>query len=128
MALMNRMFSSRGALALVGAFFILSPVMAQDGKALFAQRCQGCHTRVAGQAAGIGPNLAGVVGRKAATTNYDYSAALKASGLKWDKKTLDEFLAGPGALVPGTKMPVSVTDAEQRAAIVAFLQTLGSAK
>jgi cytochrome c len=97
---------------------------AADGGMLFKQRCQMCHVSVAGQPTGIGPNLAGVVGRKAASTGYGYSPALKASGLKWDKATLDKFLSGPGAMVPGTKMPISVSDPAQRAAIIAYLATL----
>jgi cytochrome c len=111
----------------IGAMFGTAPAMAQapDGGTLFKQRCQMCHVSTAGQPAGIGPNLAGVVGRKAASTAYNYSDALKASGLKWDKATLDKFLSGPGVLVPGTKMPVSVSDPAQRAAIVAYLATLG---
>jgi len=102
------------------------PVQAQapDGAGMFRQRCSSCHASEADKPAGIGPDLFGVVGRKAASTGYAYSPALKASGLTWDKATLDRFLSGPGALVPGTKMPVSVSDPAQRAAIIAYLASL----
>jgi cytochrome c len=104
-----------------------SPALAQTaaaGAAVYQQRCQTCHTAPAGQAHGIGPNLAGVVGRKAGSTAFPYSDALKASGLVWDKATLDRFLAGPGKLAPGTRMIVSVPDPKQRADLVAYLASL----
>ncbi|WP_342454646.1 c-type cytochrome [Sphingomonas sp. H160509] len=45
---------------------------------------------------GIGPNLYGVVGRAAAATpGFNYSAAMKASKLRWDEQTLNEYLAAP---------------------------------
>lgn len=100
------------------------PAAAQDGAALFKQRCTMCHTVTPGAKPGMGPNLAGVVGRPAAATEFLYSPALKSAKLKWDKATLDKFLAGPSKLVPGTRMVISVADAQQRAALIAYLSTL----
>jgi cytochrome c len=99
------------------------PAMAQDadGGALFKQRCQMCHTVDAGKPAGLAPNLAGVVGRKAASTAFNYSPALKASGLTWSKATLDSFLTAPMKLVPGTRMVIAIPDPQQRAAVIAYL-------
>lgn len=95
---------------------------ASAGGTLFRQRCQTCHSVKPGQAAsGLGPNLAGVVGRKAAGTGFTYSTALKNSGLVWDQATLDSFLTAPMKKVPGTRMVVSVPDARQRADLRAFL-------
>lgn len=108
------------ACLLFGTAALAQPI---DGGALFKQRCQGCHAIARDQPADIGPNLAGVVGRAAAGTGYAYSPALKASGLRWDAATLDRYLAGPARLVPGTKMPVAVSDPAQRAAIIAYLAT-----
>ena len=97
-----------------------------SGEAAFAQ-CLGCHAAEAGAASGAGPNLYGVVGRKAAALkDFEYSDALAASGITWDAAKLDRFLADPDALVPGTYMAAgAVPDPEQRAAIVAHLETLG---
>ena len=39
------------------------------------------------------------------TYGYAYSPALKASGLTWDRQTLDAWLTSPQKKVPGTKMP-----------------------
>jgi cytochrome c len=71
--------------------------------AAFAQ-CRSCHTVEPGRN-GIGPTLHGIVGKPAASVpGYAYSKALKASGLTWDEKTLDAWLASPAKLVPGNKM------------------------
>ncbi len=106
----------------------IAPAAAQaqqaDGGVIFRQRCQMCHVTTSGQRAGLGPNLAGVGGRKAASTDFLYSPALRASGLKWDKATLDKFLTAPAKLVPGTRMAISVTNPSDRAALVAYLMTL----
>lgn len=83
-----------------------------------------CHVSTSGQKAGLGSNLAGLVGRKAASTDFLYSSALKASGLKWDKATLDKFLAAPNKMVPGTRMAISVTNPAERAALVNYLASL----
>ena len=92
-----------------------------DGAALFRMRCASCHAVVPGARAVIGPNLAGVTGRKAAATTFNYSPALKASNLTWNRANLDRFLAGPTRMVPGTRMVIAVTDAQQRAAILDHL-------
>lgn len=94
---------------------------APAGEALFRQRCQVCHAVDAGKPSSVGPNLAGVVGRKAASTPFAYSAALKKSGVVWNRASLDRFLAGPAKMVPGTRMAVSVTDKAQRAALIEYL-------
>ena len=93
-----------------------------NGETVFRQRCQACHTATAGQPSRIGPNLAGVVGRKAASAPaFNYSAALKASGLTWTRANLDRFLQGPMRMVPGTRMAVALTDNTQRAALLNYL-------
>lgn len=71
----------------------------------------------------MGPNLNGLFGRKAgAVAGFNYSPALKASGIVWDAKTLDQFLAAPTAKVPGTRMVMKVSDPARRAALIAFLK------
>ncbi len=64
-----------------------------------------------------------VFGRAAGSVaNYNYSAALKASNIVWNETTLDQWLADPQALVPGTKMMFSVDNAQDRADVIAFLK------
>lgn len=92
-----------------------------DGALAFKQRCQACHSATAAKTTPLGPNLAGVVGRKAAATTFAYSPALKASKLTWTKASLDKYLAAPTKMVPGTRMVMAVPDAAQRAALIDFL-------
>ncbi len=79
---------------------------AQKGRRTF-QQCASCHV-VDSDSNGFGPNLKGVVGRRAASVaGYAYSPALReagAAGLVWDEAALGEFLASPSKKIPGTKM------------------------
>ncbi len=113
-----------GASATVALFATATPTTAQTPAAAPAafNACKACHTVNKGGRNGIGPNLNGVVGRPAASVaGFNYSPALKASKLRWDAKTLDEYLAGPTKKVPGTRMPIATPDAAKRAAIIAYL-------
>jgi cytochrome c len=98
----------------------------ENGKATFAAMCGVCHSVQETGGPNEGPNLLGVVGRKAASQPEftKYSAALKASRLTWNKKTLDKFLVNPMAKVPGTLMPMLIPDDKTRADVVAYLATL----
>ncbi|VUD64447.1 Cytochrome c2 iso-2 [Thalassocella blandensis] len=94
-----------------------------EGERLFKQRCAMCHSLEQGKHL-AGPSLAGVMNQSSA--RYDkarYSEALKQSGLVWDEKTLDAFLADPSKLVPGTRMMVRITQPQQRSAIIQYLAT-----
>ena len=96
---------------------------AAHGKTVFA-RCSACHSLDAGKNL-MGPSLKGIAGQKAgAVAGYQYSKAMAASGLTWDDATLDKFLAGPAATVPGTKMLVNVANAQDRADVIAYLKTI----
>ena len=92
-----------------------------NGEALFRQKCQLCHSVVAEKPAGVGPNLRGVVGRKAATGTFKYSAAMQQSKITWTPADLDRYLTAPTKVVPGTRMVIAVTDAAQRTAIIKYL-------
>ena len=118
-----------GAAAALGlAGFTASAAMAADaanGEALFKQKCQVCHSLVAGKQ-GIGPSLAGVIGRTAGTLDGfpRYSKALTGSGIVWDAAALDTWLADTKAAVPGSQMPFGpIRDAATRADIIAFLES-----
>ncbi|MDB5448865.1 MAG: cytochrome c, class [Phenylobacterium sp.] len=96
------------------------------GKALFAQ-CAGCHSVVAGQNL-LGPSLAGVVGRGAASVaGFHYSPAMQASHLVWTRENLDRYLASPATVVSGTSMAFpGVPNARDRADLIAYLGTTGA--
>ena len=104
------------------------PAQAQDaaaGKRAFL-KCAACHSIAKGAANKIGPNLFGVVGRKAGTApGFRYSTAMKLKGaaIKWDAPTLDKWLARPSAVIPGTSMAFGgVPNAAERASIIAYLK------
>lgn len=97
-----------------------APGDAVAGKGAYAA-CQACHDLDANKA---GPKHRGLVGRKAATAaGFKYSVALRDSGLTWTAQNLDAWLQDPGTMVPGTKMYFLVSDAKQRADIIAYLAT-----
>ncbi len=105
-----------------------SPSMAADavnGKALFA-RCAACHVVAKGGGNGLGPNLFGVVGRKAASLpSFAYSPALKSSGITWTNDKLTAWITSPAKLVPGTRMAFGgISNPAQVADVVAYLNTL----
>jgi cytochrome c len=99
--------AGRIALALLALTALPPPAAAANvaaGQALFA-RCAICHTVAAGAGAKVGPDLRGIFGRKAATSdNFDYSAAMKQSGIVWTDKTLAEYLKNPRQFIPGNRM------------------------
>lgn len=98
-----------------------------NGQTIFEQRCMICHAVTTAPSGPVaGPHMVGIVGRKAAAVEDFtlYSSALKDSGLTWDVKTLDEFLAMPTSKVPGTTMPMTIADAKERADVIAYLATL----
>lgn len=96
-----------------------------DRPASFAM-CQTCHSTKKGDPHRVGPNLHGVVGAKAGTrSGYNYSDAMKESGLVWTRDRLDAFIAAPRAVVPGTKMVIAgPKDAGKRQEIIDYLASL----
>jgi cytochrome c len=98
----------------------------ENGKTTFNAMCVVCHAVQTAGGATQGPNLLGVLGRKAGTDPEFtmYSPALKGSKITWSKKTLDKFLLNPGVKVPGTAMPMLIADNKTRADVVAYLATL----
>lgn len=86
--------------------------------------CRSCHSVEPGKN-GIGPSLHGVFGRQAGSVDgFNYSPALKQSGITWDRTSLDTWLAGPVKMVPGTRMVLAQRDEAQRKAVVDYLEAL----
>ncbi len=101
---------------------------AQDvkrGEKVFAD-CRACHTIDPG-ANNIGPSLAGIIGRKAATVDgFRYSPAMKRSGIIWDKDTLAAFIADPQKAVPANRMPYAgMPEPKDVADLIAYLTQAG---
>lgn len=97
----------------------------RTGAFVFKQRCSVCHSLNAGGKTDYGPYLEGLLGRKAAATDWpEYTKALKDSDVVWDAETLDKLLTEPQELVPGVKMDVIIRFRRSRQALVAYLKTL----
>ena len=98
---------------------------AVKGKDVF-KRCVICHTAAKNGGNGLGPNLFGIVGRKAASVSgFSYSGAMQKSGIVWTEANLTRWVAGPNRMVAGTKMAFpGITSKTQQADLVAYLKSL----
>jgi cytochrome c len=116
--------------ALVGLY---GPALAEGdatkGKAAFA-KCGICHQVGPGAKTLVGPELNGIVGRKAASVaDYPYSAGMKklgADGWVWTEGDIGKWITDPKALIPDSPMALAfagVPDAGERADIIAYLKT-----
>lgn len=101
-----------------------APADPAKGRLAF-QACAACHSDKAGVTR-LGPSLAGLFGKPAAQTKgFRYSPALAKAKLRWDRKTLDAFIANPKAVAPGNRMSYAgVSDPAKRAAIIDYIQGL----
>ena len=94
-----------------------------------ARVCASCHDFTDGGPNRIGPNLWGVVGRDVASHGgFSYSPAMTAQQGNWTYQFLFDYLASPARILPGTKMTFAgLRRPEDRAAVIKYLATLGSA-
>lgn len=106
------------------------------GLKLAEKECGKCHSlRPEAPSLQAGPNIAGVFGGKAARRAdfLRYSEAMRlaaAQGLTWDEKTLDAYIADPGALLQSVSgrakakhgMFYKLGDKDKRKRIVAYLK------
>ena len=96
---------------------------AADGEKVF-KKCKACHKF---GKKGVGPDLAGIVGRKAGATEFKYSKAMKAKaeeGLVWTEENLDAFIKKPKKFIKKTKMAFNGIKKEgQRNALIKYLKT-----
>jgi cytochrome c len=88
------------------------------------RKCMACHQVGPSARNGIGPVLNGTVGRRAGThPGYNYSAAMRNSGLVWNEQALQRYLRAPRDVVPGTRMAfVGLSDDQELAHVIAYLK------
>ena len=95
---------------------------AARGEEIYNSRCIACHSPDANR---VGPKHRGLVGRTAGTVpDFNYSKAVKSSGVVWSDETLDMWLTNPQAFIPGQRMNFKVADPADRADLIAYLTTL----
>ncbi len=110
------------ALALALTHANPAPGTPAQGRLIFESRCVACHSLDANR---VGPALGTVFGRVAGKApDFTYSQALGAATHRWSAQKLQAWLANPEAVVPGQAMGYSVPDAQDRLAVVAYLQSL----
>ena len=98
---------------------------AEAGGKLFTKTCGGCHSIGEGARGGFGPQLNGILGRPAGTTpDYQYSDAMKNSGVVWTRDKLTAYIEDPKSVVSGTRMIFwGISDQEKIENILAYLDT-----
>ena len=99
---------------------------AAAGEKTFMQ-CASCHVVEPGVNR-VGPSLAGIVGRAAGSIDgYNYTEANANSGITWTPEKMFQYLEDPRRVIPGTKMAFAgLKDGQDRANVIAYLQTTGS--
>jgi cytochrome c len=119
---------SKSAIVALVTFASLSSALAEPGDASRGQQdfraCAPCHALEPDRNM-TGPSLANLWGRKAGSLpSFDrYSDPLKSSGIIWDDRALDGWLADPERMVPDNEMPFEgIKDGRVRADLLAFLK------
>lgn len=100
--------TQRAVASLVLLLLSAMPAFAGDpaaGEQVFKRNCTICHAVGPGAANKTGPQLNGIIGRKAGSAPvYNYSGANKSSGIAWNEAIFTKYIANPKGVVPGTKM------------------------
>ena len=100
---------------------------AEAGKKVFT-KCAPCHAIGPGAKNKVGPELNGLVGRKAGSVEgFNYSPAMKNSGITWDDAQFHEYIADPKKKIPGNKMLFpGVKDETERDDLAAYIESFNA--
>ena len=101
---------------------LFASTSAADGAKVF-NKCLACHSIGKGGPNKIGPNIFGVLNRKAGSVSgYKYSKAMVAFGKSWSVEEMDGFLTKPRDWVKNTKMSfIGLKNAKDRAAVILYM-------
>ncbi|MBP3933008.1 MAG: cytochrome c family protein [Pseudomonas sp.] len=99
---------------------------AEAGGKLFTKTCGGCHSIGENARNGFGPQLNGVIGRLAGTSEgYQYSDAMKNSGVVWTRENLAAYIEAPKKVVSGTRMIFwGISDQEKIDNLLAYIESV----
>ena len=76
---------------------------AEAGKSVF-NKCRACHDIGESAKNKVGPHLNNIFGRKAGSVEgFNYSDAMKNSGIVWDEASIDAYVADPKGKIPATR-------------------------
>lgn len=97
----------------------------EAGQTLYDIQCRRCHADDASDPS-YGPELVGIVGRAAGSEEgYEYSDALKNSGIVWTRGALRAWMEDNDGFMPGTKMRhVGIEDPTVQDFILSYLESL----
>ncbi len=105
MGLQTRFVAAVAVLLCAGAGTVQAADAAK-GEAAFVRQCAICHTIDKGGENRLGPNLFGIIGRRAGTAQgFKYTNAFRNTAtFEWTEGLLGPWIALPAVMVPGTAM------------------------
>jgi cytochrome c len=114
------------ALALAASTAAASAQDVAAGEQSF-KKCLPCHSVGEGAKNKVGPELNGIDGRKAGTTEgFNYTEANKNSGITWNESVFKEYIKDPRAKIQGTKMVFAgIKNEEEVNNLWAYLKQFG---
>ncbi len=124
-----------GLMLAAGAVLAFAPAAQAAGDIVAGgkifRKCAACHNIGVGARNRVGPELNGVIGRKAATApDYEYSQAMinaGEGGLVWSEETLTRFLHHPKGMVDGTRMTFAgLKQPQEIADVIAYLSAFAA--
>lgn len=115
------------AVALAGGSALAAGDPAKGAKVF--KKCKACHTAKKGGKHKVGPNLFGVVGRMAGSTDFKRYKGMKGADWTWDEALLDEYLKDPKAFSKKrtgkrSSMVFKLKKSGDRANIIAYLKSV----
>ena len=110
--------SARAEMSKVGEQAII-----KAGEIMFQYRCRSCHSDDMSHPS-YGPPLKNIFGRKAGSVpGFNYSDALKNSGIVWTEEKLRAWIADNKSVMPGTRMRhVGIMDKAEQDFLLGYLQ------
>jgi cytochrome c len=109
-----------GALALTSTAALAQGDAAQGEKVF--NKCKACH-EVDEPQNKVGPHLVGIFGRPAGSVeDFNYSDAMKESGVTWNEETIAAYLADPRGYIKGNRMALAGLKEEEIADLIAYLK------
>ncbi|HKI62459.1 MAG TPA: c-type cytochrome [Mariprofundaceae bacterium] len=111
------------------AAVLLSGVTATEAMAGAEGKCKACHTFEQGGKNRMGPNLFGILGKRAGSTkDYRYGKYLEGADFTWNEDAVRKWIFDSKGVAKAagasTKMPSQKIDGAKADEVIAFLKTV----